>query len=300
MAIVYTCFGAEAYRLQTLYSVYTLRMQQYSGAVQVHTDAPEWFDRHMDLIPGPAPAVRNLDMQALTRACANGYLYKAKLVILDQVLREGLPWALFVDCDTVIEASLHRLILQLADDAAVLLHESEGRLDEGMPTLRALLSDSRTQHWVRPEDRIYNTGVVGLSASRRELLCRAMRLCDELVSSGAEIHTFEQLAVSIALREREDAVECCWPQVNHYWHAKKKFTRRIAAMVEAGHLKWIAPPLKLDYLTLRDVAAYIRRHPRPVRELIRLALRLGWVDKPGLARRERQRLQREAPLRRER
>ena len=148
-------------------------------------------------------------------------------------------WA-FVDSDTAFTRPPQGW-LDAVEQGNIVLHAQEGtvhgnrthsrsqrRLDDTCRR-QALMIRGRAKQ-VPGDSAMWNSGVIGLRASQRDILADTVDLIDTLFPI-CPIHTIEQVALSLILQDRQLSVRTCDAEVLHY-HTFKEFRGDLARFFE--------------------------------------------------------------------
>lgn len=250
--IVYFAYGREDIFQQTIFSILSLLhiMEIEKGfrgsdfRIVVYTDKPARFASL------PLETV-SLDSEMLDRWLAGeDYIHRRKTcVILDALDRFGGK-VVFIDSDTWFSAHPDRLFARIGPRQAV-FHICEGFVAHtGTPADIALSAQLRSERLTirsgepvnfSSQTLMWNTGVVGLDISNRDLMLDALDLSDKIWKTadpkgayGQKIHHAEQFATGYAFRniKLSEAVDC----VYHYWPlaAKHEFNKALPDLIAHG------------------------------------------------------------------
>ncbi len=238
---LYLVHGALSYYQEAAYSILSLWRQPggLGFGIVVVTDDPQPL---RDLL-GDAPQIQYLTYSALQ--CtewmgASGYIHRMKPNAMAWAMGELAAsgdelWA-FIDSDTSFLGSPQGWFDAVAQ-GAVVLHAQEGtvagnrshsrsqrRLADGLA--RQAIQIRGEAKSVAGDSAMWNSGVIGLRASQREVLTETISLIDTLYPL-ITIHTIEQVALSLVLQDRGQAVQTCEDTVLHY-HTFKEFRSDLA------------------------------------------------------------------------
>ncbi len=243
--LLYLVHGATSYYQEAAYSLLSLWRQPDSQdiGIVVVTDDPA----PLKALIGEPPQVRYLVFSPEQRRQWQGaidYIHRMKPCAfgwaIDSLAGEGDPVWAFVDSDTAFTAPPGRWLDQV-EQGAVMLHAQEGtvrgnrthsrsqrRLDDTLQ--RQSLTIRGESKRISGDSRMWNSGVIGLCQSQRAILDETVALIDALYRI-CPIHTVEQVALSLVLQDRGQAVATCEAHVLHY-HIFKEFRDDLARFFE--------------------------------------------------------------------
>ena len=243
--LLYLVHGAASYYHEAAYSILSLWRQPGTadiGIVVVTNDpAP------LQALIGEPHQVRYLIFSPEQRREWQGsidYVHRMKPRAfgwaIESLAAEGDPVWAFVDSDTAFTAPPARW-LDLVEQGAVVLHAQEGTVQGNRTHSRSQrrLDDTCRCHAltirgepkrIAGDSRMWNSGVIGLRQSQRGILAETMALIDTLFPI-CPIHTVEQVALSLVLQDRGQAVATCETDVLHY-HIFKEFRDDLARFFE--------------------------------------------------------------------
>ena len=243
--LLYLVHGAASYYHEAAYSILSLWRQPGAadiGIVVVTNDpAP------LRALIGEPPQVRYLVFSPEQRREWQGpidYIHRMKPCAfgwaIDSLAGEGDPVWAFIDSDTAFTAPPGRW-LERVEEGTVVLHAQEGtvrgnrthsrsqrRLDD--TCRRQTLTIRGESKRIAGDSRMWNSGVIGLRQSQRSILKETVALIDTLFPL-CPIHTVEQVALSLVLQDRGQAVATCEADVLHY-HIFKEFRDDLARFFE--------------------------------------------------------------------
>ncbi len=239
--LLYLVHGAPSYYHEAAYSMLSLWRQPGGDAFEivVVTDDPA----PLRALIGDPPQLRYLVFPGEQRQCwqgSIGYVHRMKPNAfgwaIDQLDNTLDPVWAFIDSDTVFTNSPDAWFDAVAQ-GAVVLHAQEGTVDGNRSHSRSQrrLADTCAKHAVAVRGQVkrisgasamWNSGVIGLRASQREILGETVALIDTLYPV-VPIHTIEQVALSLILQDRQQPVKTCEDSVLHY-HTFKEFRGDLA------------------------------------------------------------------------
>lgn len=243
--LLYLVHGAASYYHEAAYSLLSLWRQPGGDAIEivVVTDDPA----PLQALIGTPPQLQYLVYTREQRRDwegALGYIHRMKPCAfrwaIDMLDPDGdRVWA-FVDSDTAFTHPPHGW-LDAVEQGRVVLHAQEGTIHGNRTHSRSQrrLDDacSRQAITVRGQAKrisgdaaMWNSGVIGLRASQRDILSDTLELIDTLFPI-CPIHTVEQVALSIVLQDRRQPVRTCEADVLHY-HTFKEFRGDLARFFE--------------------------------------------------------------------
>jgi hypothetical protein len=243
--LLYLVHGAASYYHEAAYSLLSLWRQPGGDAVEivVVTDDPA----PLQALIGHVSQLRYLAYSADQRRAwmgPHGYIHRMKPCVfgwaIDTLDNSGDPVWAFVDSDTAFTAAPGRW-LDAVEQGCVVLHAQEGtihgnrthsrsqrRLDDACRK-QAIAVRGQAKR-ISGDTAMWNSGVIGLRASQRDILSDTVDLIDTLFPI-CPIHTVEQVALSIVLQDRRQPVVTCENDVLHY-HTFKEFRGDLARFFE--------------------------------------------------------------------
>jgi hypothetical protein len=239
--LLYLVHGAASYYQEAAYSLLSLWRQPGCDAIEivVVTDDPA----PLQALIGHPPQMRYLVYSAEQRRAWQGshdYIHRMKPCAfgwaIDTLDNSGDPVWAFVDSDTAFTAAPGRWLGAVAQ-GRVVLHAQEGTIHGNRTHSRSQrrLDDACRKQAITVRGRakridgdtaMWNSGVIGLRASQRDILSDTVELIDTLFPI-CPIHTVEQVALSIVLQDRRQPVLTCESDVLHY-HTFKEFRGDLA------------------------------------------------------------------------
>jgi hypothetical protein len=221
-SLIYLSLGQGKHVNEIRFSVLTAArflLEDSDWRILIYTDDRETF-------AGLPVEILEVD-EATARewAGAKGYVYRSKIIVLADSLREQQSQrSAIVDGDTYFKHSPEALFRRIVPGTS-LMHVREGRpmpperrgfehvIGMGQPV------DLRGSSWDLLEDEtMWNSGVVGLDVSDVRLCDDALDLNDQLLKKGFgdHSHTAEMVALGVVLSRRTRIREC-FDVVVHYW-----------------------------------------------------------------------------------
>lgn len=283
MTVLYLSFGADDYHLQTAHSIRSLRHRGYRGAIRVHTDRADWFTARPRLMRHGL-SLSAVSAAEIAAACSDGYIYQYKLVLLLQLIDAHPSGLLFTDSDTVFLRDPTPLFERIAAGQPV-VYEDEGALADGGRDLKDYYERHQADFaalWPRTM-RLYNSGLIGVGPRDRAWLKETLALCESLKRADAKVHTFEQIALSVALHQAGITPYDGFAFINHYYLFKSRMLKALRLMDATGvHLPRLAPE-KLRYWQVLRGNEYLCSEKARRTPLLRLAVRAGVVRFAQLA-----------------
>ncbi|CAI8962951.1 Glycosyl transferase [Pseudomonas chlororaphis] len=244
--------GKEVYRHEAKFSILTALDQSKSAeplVIRVMTDRPEDFH-------GWPVHVVPLSTQTLVEWQGDqGYYHRRKACAFAAGL-ELADKTLFVDTDTLFEADPQRLFDRIAP-GQYLIDEDEFLWSEVRTRPEFVKLDRYLQasgQSVPDDQRLFNSGVCGLTAGDGPLMQASIALIDEWSAHIKDLHTLEQIALSFALRGQSvgESKSCIY----HYF-SDKDFFHAMQALFFQRHGEAFRPEL------LRMQREVPRRKPLP-------------------------------------
>ncbi|AJO80551.1 hypothetical protein [Pseudomonas sp. MRSN 12121] len=237
--LLYLVYGdKEVYRHEAKFSILTA-LDQSSDAdalvIRVMTDRPQ--DYHgwpVEVVPLSAQTL--LEWQG-----DQGYFHRRKACAFAAAL-ELADKTLFADTDTLFEADPQRLFDRIAP-GRYLVDEIEFLWSEVRSRPQFAHLDRHLQasgYAVPAQQRLYNSGVCGLTAGDGALMQTSIALIDEWSAPIKDLHTLEQIALSFALGDRPvgESTDCIY----HYF-SDKDFFHAMQALFFQRHGEAFRPEL---------------------------------------------------------
>jgi len=239
--LLYLVHGAPRYYQEAACSMLSLWRQPGGSEFEivVVTDDPA----PLRALIGDPPQLRYLvfsDQQRQAWQGSIGYVHRMKpsafAWAIDQLDNTGDPVWAFIDSDTAFTRPPNPWFDAVAQ-GAVVLHAQEGTVDGNRSHSRSQrrLADACAKQAMTVRGKLrrisgasalWNSGVICLRASQREILSETVALID-ILYPVVPIHTIEQVALSIILQDRQQAVQTCEEGVLHY-HTFKEFRGDLA------------------------------------------------------------------------
>ena len=230
----YLLYGLQdEYYLEAAYSIGTLlrRIDARSARVIVFTDHP----KKIKAWPVICESIAN-DLTAMQGPAR--YIHREKMCVILRCFDLYPGNVIFFDSDTFVSGNIDALANQLGAGTAIMdSFESKNPMPE-LIGFRALLSGN-VDYSYSANSVMYNSGVTGLHRDDRQLIERALALCDGLLAAGSQKHTIEQFSVSEMLRLANVNVVKSRGVVVHYIKAKLYIREQISkAMRDTGRQPW--------------------------------------------------------------
>ncbi|WDG82280.1 hypothetical protein PUP68_28135 [Pseudomonas chlororaphis] len=251
--LLYLVYGdKEVYRHEAKFSILTALDQSKNAdalVIRVMTDRPEDY-RGWPVQVVPLSAQTLFEWQG-----DQGYYHRRKACAFAAGL-ELADKTLFVDTDTLFEADPRRLFERIAP-GQYLIDEVEFRWSEVRARPQFVKLDRYLQasgHVVPKEQRLFNSGVCGLTAGDGPLMQASIALIDDWSAHIKDLHTLEQIALSFALGSQAvgESKSCIY----HYF-SDKAFFHAMQALFFQRHGEAFRPEL------LRRQREVPRRKPVP-------------------------------------
>jgi len=233
--------GDEHYAQAHLAALTVLAYAPAPCEVVVATNSPArcaWLATH------PLVRIVTLDEATLTRwRGASGFFWRVKLECIRSQL-DPAQALVYLDSDTYARRDLGELVAALAQ-GAVLMHEPENQLSTSRRSgdrrlYRQLASRSWSGLAVDAQTRMWNAGVVAVGPGGRDLIERALALCDELCATIGNHSLNEQLALSLSL-QATGRLAPARPWIDHYWGNKRDHLPAIHAQLGRFLLLGVTP-----------------------------------------------------------
>ena len=208
------CFAEAAYSIGTLLEKTDARFSR----VIVFTDRPEKIGSWPVVCESIADHFEKMKGQI-------GYWHRAKLCVISRCFELYPGNVIFFDSDTIIHGPIRKFADSLVQGKA-LMHRFESKNPiAGLAGFRTRLPDG-TFYCYGGDSWMYNSGVIGIHESKKDVIPVALAICDELLATGMKSHTFEQIAISEALRISNIEILEVHPAVSHYCrNSQKKYMR---------------------------------------------------------------------------
>jgi hypothetical protein len=160
--------------------------------------------------------------------------WRSKLMAVRHAAAQGPAHLLYVDSDTLTRRPLHEMVASL-EAGDVFLHAHERDLARGTRRgdrrmWRDLNGRTAAGFTFTAPCHMWNAGVIGLPAARRDRLERALALYDGLASTGFRDWLTEQLSLSVSLHET-GRLRAAAPWITHYWGNKDGYLPDLEAQL---------------------------------------------------------------------
>ena len=156
------------------------------------------------------------------------YFYRAKFEVVRRAAALGPCHLVLLDADVLVTGSLEPLVAALERGACV-MHAAEQALCARKKTreaLQAVFGRCFAEVPIDATTMVFNSGVIGIPQSRRDLVERALRCNDALLEAGVRYFAVEQVAWSAVLGAA-GKLELAVPFVVHYWGNKRAFLKAV-------------------------------------------------------------------------
>lgn len=213
-----------------------------------------------------APMIRIEEIQPEQLRAWQGprdYFYRAKFEAVRRAAALGPCHLVLLDADILVTRSLEPLIAALERGACV-MHAAEKTLQGRKATrvaLQKVFGRCFAETPIGAKTMVFNSGVVGIPASRRDLVERAMRCNDALLEAGVHYFAVEQVAWSAVLGA-SGKLELALPFVLHYWGNKRAFVKAINELLADALISGWTPGEAAAHLTRRPLDLPLRRRDR--------------------------------------
>jgi hypothetical protein len=203
------------------------------------------------------------------------YFFRAKFEAVRRAASLGPCHLVLLDADILVTRSLEPLIAAF-DCGACIMHAPEKTLQERKGTREALqLAFGRcfAETPIGARTMVFNSGVVGIPANRRDLLERALRCNDALLDAGLRYFAVEQVAWSAVLGA-SGKLEFASPFIVHYWGNKREFLKAVNQVLADALMSGWTPDEAGAHLTERPFDFPLRVKDRwwhrPLARLLRI------------------------------
>lgn len=251
--LVYLCYGQPRYRQETMFAILTARrwMEGIEDIdIIVYTDQPAEFDWLNVEARGLGPDLLEAWMGRGT------YPFRRKVACLADLLQERGGKIVFADGDTYFRTNPLRLFDRIGPGHGC-LHMREIRLTRREGTAGAILADLFAKDRVldlegnpvklRPNESMWNSGVIGIDSNDHHLLDEALHLMDEIWQREERVHTVEQFALghvmaSGMLREADDVIF-------HYWQddLRRPFLDKLPTLLDEARARPLSDAATWSY-----------------------------------------------------
>ena len=239
MCITYLVFGSSvANYTQARFSLLSFSAQLGpNDRILVLTDHPQHFTGLGSLVELlPVSAAELEDWKG-----PHHFFWRIKIKAFERV-SSAYPnhHLLYLDADTFLFGHLNAL-RQTLDQGNHLMHLNEGLLCE-LPTKteRTMWAQVNGRQFagqtIRPQDAMWNAGLVGISSHNSNAITRALTLCDALCEAEIIPRLIEQFALSLALNSPKP-LQTADHHVGHYWGNKAQWLRAIESLFEEHSLQ---------------------------------------------------------------
>lgn len=255
---IYLLYGTgEDCYVQAAYSIGTLRKRfdPASSRIIVFTDQPgktkDW--------PVICESITG-ELEAM-RGSAN-FPYRPKLCVILKGFEKYPGNVIYLDSDTFISGDIAALAGRLCRGTAI-MHAFECR--NPFPELSGFHTTlaNKMIYGYSPDSWMYNAGVIGIHHENRELVSRALELCDALLEFGSRKHTVEQFSMSETLRTSDIRILESYRIVTHYMNHKFYIHKKISERIhKTGKPPWaFEHPIPYSYLGvywMRKLGFYLK------------------------------------------
>jgi hypothetical protein len=180
-------------------------------------------------------------------------LFRAKFEVVLRAATFGPCHLVLLDADTLVIRSLAPLVAAL-DRGACIMHAAEKTLQERKGTrdaLQPLFGRCFAETPICGNTMVFNSGVVGIPACRRDIVERALQCNDALLEAGTRYFAIEQVAWSAVLGA-SGRLELASPFIIHYWGNKRAFLKVVNQILADTLMSGWTPD---------EAAAYVKRIP---------------------------------------
>ena len=257
--------GDAVYRHASMLLLSLLAHAPYPREIVVVTDRPvrfAWFDG----IARSHPVT--LD-DITTWQGVVPFSMRVKLEVARHVApRDGA--LVLLDADTIATADLTPMVNALAE-RSLFMHKREFELASsrrrGNRALWRQLRGRTFGRWqFRPDDGMWNSGVIALPATDVSLLEEALELYDVLAREGIRHFATEQLAAGLVLG-RTGRLREAERWVTHYWGNRAQFDAEISRRLEEADAAGLSPVAAVARFRKAPITLPAEVRPGPVAKL---------------------------------
>lgn len=235
MNIVYLCYGQIEVCEQALFSVISLLSKSKSNSfskVLIYTDHPAVFENYFSE-SDKVKIINHSKEEFLKWRGEINFSLRVKLEILIDAFEKYSGSIVFVDADTHYLSDPAPL-WSFIDENNSLMHLRENMLSEGKdPLTKKICKFAQKNKFeisgvmipLSESTIMWNSGVIGVSASNKNLFLDALKLTDKMYKIYPK-HIMEQLALSILLTWKTK-VHASDHVIYHYWNQKPEYQTAI-------------------------------------------------------------------------
>lgn len=220
---------------ETLFSALTLlgclkRESITTARIRIFTDAPTRF-RLLTNAVSVVPLMRDRIVQGMG---PHRFIHRLKLDLLLDQYRNSNSTLLYCDGDTLFTGPIGPYLERISPSAS-LMHALEVGVwtgpDRQLRHMRRHLShDPSHPLYVPPGAIMFNAGIIGISPAHVGCLHDAIRFTDA-ATCLARSHTWEQLAISVAIGRRTTIVDS-QSMVRHYWAYRRVYSAAVSRRLD--------------------------------------------------------------------
>lgn len=246
--LIYIAFGSEIYQIEAFFSISSAiaksrETPEFNFDIHIYTDAPEFYKK----LPVQVHTIKKEwygDINYHFRAkhavvYENAYKYKKTILI---------------DTDTFFKYSPKTLFEKIKENN--ILCNSKNTLNKSnmISTTREVLEKNNL---LKSNFFHTNSGVIGINKDSVGILKTSIEIIDCLYPQLPKLYTLEELALALAISQKNVEAVGCEEIIHHYWSRKSIFRKK----VETWYVKHKNDPTST--LALDDTLNVTDKIPKP-------------------------------------
>lgn len=217
--IIYLATGKETYHIEAFYSISSAIsfLKNCPAEIEfiVHTD----LDTHYKKLPVTIRKVSPLTLRDWKGPYE--YIFRAKHACLLTELYDA-DQCILIDSDTFFYRS-PLILFERVSNNSLLCNDLQAMFGENKEdyTYKALASLLQLTGLAPDDMRRLNSGVIGLTNSKKGILEESIRLMDELYGHAPLSYNLEEFTLAVAANAEKLELNTCTDTIKHYWSRKK-------------------------------------------------------------------------------
>ena len=222
--VLYMAYSNQVYSSEAICSIYSVlhsSVDHQNFQIVIYTDNRPFFEEYL-----PASCqveYHDLNAQIISDWVGeSGYIYKAKIRILQDFLKNRDCNVLFLDTDTFILSDVNQLFSQV-NNGYYYMHAPEYLISSKLDfKFYEFLStdDNAEKYKISIDSYMTNSGVIGINSGSVALLDDVINLIDELFIVIPWQRVIEQIALN-AILSKTNRLLYAYTSVLHYWAFKE-------------------------------------------------------------------------------